>query len=43
MLLLHNVITDQSPPPIVLDHGFACAHSDWDAQMMQPDRGGRFA
>jgi pimeloyl-ACP methyl ester carboxylesterase len=30
---IHHVVTGQGRPPIVLVHGFACAHSDWDAQV----------
>jgi pimeloyl-ACP methyl ester carboxylesterase len=33
MLLIHHVVTGRARPPIVLVHGFACAHSDWDAQV----------
>lgn len=37
MPLIHHVITnpptDQGRPPIVFVHGFACAHSDWNAQV----------
>jgi pimeloyl-ACP methyl ester carboxylesterase len=33
MPLIHHVITGNGQPPIVLVHGFACAHSDWDAQV----------
>jgi len=32
MTLIHHVITG-SGRPIVFVHGFACAHSDWDAQV----------
>jgi pimeloyl-ACP methyl ester carboxylesterase len=30
---IHHVITGNGRPPIVFVHGFACAHSDWDAQV----------
>ena len=33
MALIHHVVTGQGRPPIVFVHGFACAHSDWDAQV----------
>jgi pimeloyl-ACP methyl ester carboxylesterase len=33
MPLIHHVIIGQGRPPIVFVHGFACAHSDWDAQV----------
>ena len=33
MPLIHHVIAGQGRPPIVFVHGFACAHSDWDAQV----------
>jgi pimeloyl-ACP methyl ester carboxylesterase len=33
MPLIHHVITGSGRPPIVFVHGFACAHSDWDAQV----------
>ena len=33
MPLIHHVIMGQGRPPIVFVHGFACAHSDWDAQV----------
>ncbi len=39
MALIHHVVTGQARPsvmrPIVFVHGFACAHSDWDAQVAQ--------
>jgi pimeloyl-ACP methyl ester carboxylesterase len=33
MPLIHHVVTGEGRPPIVFVHGFACAHSDWDAQV----------
>ena len=33
MALIHHVVTGDGRPPIVFVHGFACAHSDWDAQV----------
>ena len=33
MKLIHHVIAGDGQPPVVLVHGFACAHSDWDAQV----------
>ena len=33
MPLLHHVITGHAHPPIVFVHGFACAHTDWAAQV----------
>src|SRR5579859_4855932 len=33
MALIHYVVTGSGRPPIVFVHGFACAHSDWDAQV----------
>ncbi len=33
MALIHHVVTGQGQPPVVFVHGFACAHSDWDAQV----------
>jgi len=33
MSLIHHVVTGTGRPPIVLVHGFACAHTDWDAQV----------
>jgi pimeloyl-ACP methyl ester carboxylesterase len=33
MPLIHHVVTGRGRPPIVFVHGFACAHSDWDAQV----------
>jgi pimeloyl-ACP methyl ester carboxylesterase len=33
MPLIHHVVTGQGRPPIVLVHGFGCAHTDWDAQV----------
>jgi pimeloyl-ACP methyl ester carboxylesterase len=31
MALIHHVATGQNHPPLVLVHGFGCAHTDWDA------------
>jgi pimeloyl-ACP methyl ester carboxylesterase len=33
MALMHHVVTGDGEPPIVFVHGFACAHSDWHAQV----------
>jgi pimeloyl-ACP methyl ester carboxylesterase len=33
MALIHHVVTGNGGTPIVFVHGFACAHSDWDAQV----------
>jgi pimeloyl-ACP methyl ester carboxylesterase len=33
MPLIHHVVTGQGRPPLVFVHGFACAHTDWDAQV----------
>jgi pimeloyl-ACP methyl ester carboxylesterase len=33
MPLIHHVITGNAHPPIVFVHGFACGHTDWDAQV----------
>ena len=33
MALIHHVVTGNGEPPIVFVHGFACAHTDWDAQV----------
>jgi pimeloyl-ACP methyl ester carboxylesterase len=33
MTLIHHAVTGQGRPPIVFVHGFACAHSDWNAQV----------
>lgn len=33
MSLIHHVARGNGTPPIVLVHGFACAHSDWAAQI----------
>jgi len=33
MSLIHHVLTGNGRPPIVFIHGFACAHSDWNAQI----------
>lgn len=34
MPLIHHVVTGLGHPPIVFVHGFACAHTDWDAQVV---------
>jgi len=31
--LIHHVVTPGGRPPVVFVHGFACAYSDWDAQV----------
>lgn len=33
MPLIHHVVTGQGWPPVIFVHGFACSHSDWDAQV----------
>ena len=33
MSLIHHVVSGHGRPPVVFIHGFACAHSDWDAQV----------
>jgi pimeloyl-ACP methyl ester carboxylesterase len=33
MTLIHHVVTGDGAPPIVFVHGFACAHTDWAAQV----------
>jgi pimeloyl-ACP methyl ester carboxylesterase len=33
MALIHHVSTGEGGPPIVFVHGFACAYTDWDAQV----------
>jgi pimeloyl-ACP methyl ester carboxylesterase len=33
MSLINYVVNGSDRPPIVLVHGFACAHDDWDAQV----------
>ena len=33
MSLIHYVVKGAGAPPLVLVHGFACAHSDYDAQV----------
>src|SRR4051812_33484238 len=33
MPLIHHVVTGGRRPPVVFVHGFACAHSDWTAQI----------
>ncbi len=33
MPLIHHVIAGHAHPPIVFVHGFACGHTDWDAQV----------
>ena len=33
MSLIHHVVTGHGGPPIVFVHGFACSHTDWDAQV----------
>jgi pimeloyl-ACP methyl ester carboxylesterase len=33
MPLIHHVVTGEGGPPVVFVHGFACAHTDWNAQV----------
>ena len=33
MSLIHHLVAGEGRPPVVFVHGFACAHSDWDAQV----------
>jgi pimeloyl-ACP methyl ester carboxylesterase len=33
MSLIHHVLIGNGRPPIVFVHGFACAHTDWSAQI----------
>ena len=33
MPLIHHIVTGNAHPPIVFVHGFACTHTDWDAQV----------
>jgi pimeloyl-ACP methyl ester carboxylesterase len=33
MQLIHHVVTGNASPAVVFVHGFACASSDWDAQV----------
>ncbi len=33
MPLIHHIAHGEGHPPIVFVHGFACAHTDWDAQV----------
>ena len=33
MALIHHVVRGDGQPPVVLVHGFACAHDDWAAQI----------
>ena len=33
MPLIHHVIAGHAHPPVVFVHGFACGHTDWDAQV----------
>lgn len=33
MALIHHVVQGDGRPPVVLVHGFACAHDDWAAQI----------
>jgi len=33
MALIHHIVVGHGEPPIVLVHGFACSHTDWDAQV----------
>ena len=33
MTLIHHIVVGHGEPPIVFVHGFACSHTDWDAQI----------
>jgi pimeloyl-ACP methyl ester carboxylesterase len=33
MSLIHHAVTGNGRPSVVFVHGFACSHSDWDAQV----------
>ena len=33
MALILHVATGEGRPPVVFVHGFACGHTDWDAQV----------
>ena len=33
MALIHHVATGEGRPPVVFVHGFACGHTDWNAQV----------
>ena len=33
MPLIHHVVAGNAQPPLVFVHGFACGHTDWDAQV----------
>jgi pimeloyl-ACP methyl ester carboxylesterase len=33
MALIHHIAVGHGRPPIVFVHGFACSHTDWDAQI----------
>ena len=33
MALIHHIVVGHGHPPIVFVHGFACSHTDWDAQV----------
>jgi pimeloyl-ACP methyl ester carboxylesterase len=33
MALMHHVVTGAGSPPLVFVHGFACSHTDWQAQV----------
>jgi pimeloyl-ACP methyl ester carboxylesterase len=33
MALIHHIVAGTGSPPIVLVHGFACSHTDWQAQV----------
>ena len=30
---IHHIVTGTNAPPVVFVHGFACGHTDWDAQV----------
>ena len=33
-VVIHHVITGNGSPPVVFVHGFGCAHTDWQAQVV---------
>src|SRR5512142_756788 len=33
MAIIHHIAAGHGQPPIVFVHGFACSHTDWDAQV----------
>lgn len=38
MSLINYVVNGSAHPPVVFVHGFACAHDDWDAQVVHLSR-----